>query len=399
MVVPIWGGTRPTGRHPGWPDRLRCLRTPAGVGSLRRVRFRDGREWSRLRLRDEAYLTPWEPVPPGRWADHNALVEWPGRWGTLRAMGRAGTALPYALTIDGRFCGQVVVGNIVREPLLSAYVGYWVSAEHAGRGAPGRPLLLPRRAAPHRGPRPPRERREPAGAPQARLPRGGAAQALPRGGRRLARPRRAGGDGRGRPPRRSRRARAAGRARLPGLIGAPSRSRHGPSTPTRASTRGRAPTRPNDVQVSTVHRVAMDGAFATLLPSLEGHRHGSRTTRRVGYGADGTRVTSVANVGQVPTGSGPRGSGPGSPVPCRGSDGVGRGHGAELTGVHPARGGVAGRSRPGGGPPAPDGAATGRGAPELAGGRPSGALRRVRRHRDHGGAAADRRRSAGHRGR
>jgi ribosomal-protein-alanine N-acetyltransferase len=134
MVVPIWGGTRPTGRHPGWPDRLRCLRTPAGVVSLRPVRFRDGREWSRLRLRDEAYLTPWEPVPPGRWADHNALIEWPGRWGTLRAMGRAGTALPYALTVDGRFCGQVVVGNIVREPLLSAYVGYWVSAEHAGRG-------------------------------------------------------------------------------------------------------------------------------------------------------------------------------------------------------------------------------------------------------------------------
>src|ERR1700712_1267445 len=134
MVVPIWGGTRPTGRHPGWPDRLRCLRTPAGVVSLRPVRFRDGREWSRLRLRDEAYLTPWEPVPPGRWADPNALGEGPGRWGAPRARGGAGPPLPYALTIDGRFAGQVVVGNIVREPLLSAYVGYWVSAEHAGRG-------------------------------------------------------------------------------------------------------------------------------------------------------------------------------------------------------------------------------------------------------------------------
>ena len=81
MGAPLWGGTRPTGRHPGWPDRLRSLRTPAGTVTLRPVRFRDGREWSRLRLRDEAYLTPWEPMPPGRWADHNALVEWPGRWG------------------------------------------------------------------------------------------------------------------------------------------------------------------------------------------------------------------------------------------------------------------------------------------------------------------------------
>jgi len=101
---------------------------------LRPVRLRDGREWSRIRLRDEEYLTPWEPAPPGPWAEQNALVEWPARWGALRSMGRHGTALPFALTVNGRFAGQVVVGNVVREPLLSAYVGYWVDAEVAGGG-------------------------------------------------------------------------------------------------------------------------------------------------------------------------------------------------------------------------------------------------------------------------
>lgn len=36
--------------------------------------------------------------------------------------------------MDERFAGHVMVGNIVREPLLSAYVGYWVDARIGGRG-------------------------------------------------------------------------------------------------------------------------------------------------------------------------------------------------------------------------------------------------------------------------
>ncbi len=43
-------------------------------------------------------------------------------------------ALPFAVTLDGRFVGHVMIGNIVREPLLSAYVGYWIDAQAAGSG-------------------------------------------------------------------------------------------------------------------------------------------------------------------------------------------------------------------------------------------------------------------------
>ncbi len=134
MGRPIWGGARPTGRHPGWPARTRALRVPAGVVELRPVRLRDGAAWSRIRLRDEEHLAPWEPMLPGRWEHRNAVTEWPGRWGALRSMGRAGQALPFSLLVDGEFAGQVVVGNVVREPLLSAYVGYWVGAHVAGGG-------------------------------------------------------------------------------------------------------------------------------------------------------------------------------------------------------------------------------------------------------------------------
>lgn len=108
---------------------------PAGVVELRPVRLRDGAAWSRTRLRDEEHLAPWEPTLPGPWADRNALAEWPARWAALRSMGRAGQALPFTLLVDGQFAGQVVIGNVVREPLLSAYVGYWVGAHVAGGGA------------------------------------------------------------------------------------------------------------------------------------------------------------------------------------------------------------------------------------------------------------------------
>jgi [ribosomal protein S5]-alanine N-acetyltransferase len=122
------------GRHPGWPARLGPLRVKAGVVALRPVRLRDARTWSAIRVRDEHYLAPWEPTMPGGWAQRHAPVEWPNRWLQLRAAGRRGVALPFAVTLDGHFVGHVIVGNVVREPLLSAYVGYWVDSTVAGGG-------------------------------------------------------------------------------------------------------------------------------------------------------------------------------------------------------------------------------------------------------------------------
>ena len=125
---------RPIGRHPGWPASLGPLRVESGLVAVRPVRLRDGAAWSAIRLRDEHYLSPWEPTAPGTWTQRNAPAEWPGRWLQLRAAGRRGAALPFSVTVDGRFVGHVMVGNVVREPLLSAYVGYWVDSRMSGRG-------------------------------------------------------------------------------------------------------------------------------------------------------------------------------------------------------------------------------------------------------------------------
>lgn len=121
------------GRHPGWPATLGPLRVRRGLVGVRPVRLRDARAWSAIRSRDERHLAPWEPDSPGLWAHRNSVAEWPARWSALRSQARRGLALPFAITVDGEFAGQVMVGNLIRDPLWSAYVGYWVGS-HAVRG-------------------------------------------------------------------------------------------------------------------------------------------------------------------------------------------------------------------------------------------------------------------------
>ncbi|MGH3915145.1 MAG: GNAT family N-acetyltransferase [Pseudonocardiaceae bacterium] len=124
----------PEGRHPGWPARLGPVRIASGEIALRPIRLRDAFEWSRLRLRDEAYLRKWEPEASGSWAQRSTPMAWPAQCAGSRAIARRGQALPFAITLDGRLAGQVTVGNVVRGALLSAWVGYWVESGVAGCG-------------------------------------------------------------------------------------------------------------------------------------------------------------------------------------------------------------------------------------------------------------------------
>ncbi len=46
------------------------------------------------------------------------------------------------IELDGRFCGQLTIGNIVRGALRSAWIGYWVSESDGGRGIATAALAL-----------------------------------------------------------------------------------------------------------------------------------------------------------------------------------------------------------------------------------------------------------------
>jgi len=130
MGAPISGVAYPIEtRHPGWPAKLGPLRVPAGVLAVRPVRLRDAGEWSRVRLRDREHLEMWEPTGIGPWPDRNAFWSWPSQWLALRGLARRGQCLPFTITVDGRFAGQITVGNVIRASLRSAWIGYWVSSE------------------------------------------------------------------------------------------------------------------------------------------------------------------------------------------------------------------------------------------------------------------------------
>jgi [ribosomal protein S5]-alanine N-acetyltransferase len=129
-----WFSARQDQRHPGWPARLGPLRVAAGSVALRGPRLRDGGAWSRMRLQDRTHLEPWEPTSPGSWDDRNALITWPAQWSTQRALARRGQSLPFVITVDDQFAGQITVGNVIRGSLCSAWIGYWVTASLSARG-------------------------------------------------------------------------------------------------------------------------------------------------------------------------------------------------------------------------------------------------------------------------
>jgi ribosomal-protein-alanine N-acetyltransferase len=116
-------------RHPGWPARLQ-----EGRVGLRPPRLRDATTWSTLRLRNEAWLAPWEPTSSEPWAVRHSVASWPGALGSLRRLARAGVLLPFMITYDDELVGQITVNNVVRGALRSAQIGYWVDQGHANRG-------------------------------------------------------------------------------------------------------------------------------------------------------------------------------------------------------------------------------------------------------------------------
>ncbi|WP_104525556.1 GNAT family N-acetyltransferase [Blastococcus atacamensis] len=115
--------------HPGWPARL-----VSGPVELHPLRRRDAAEWSRLRLANESWLSPWEPTAPVPWAPRHAPAAYRAMRRTVARRARLGTSLPFAVRVDGRLAGQVTVDNIVRGALRTGYLGYWIDRSVAGRG-------------------------------------------------------------------------------------------------------------------------------------------------------------------------------------------------------------------------------------------------------------------------
>lgn len=63
-------------------------------------------------------------------------------YSSLRSEARKGRMLPYVIEVDGRFCGQLTIGNVTHGALRSAWIGYWVSRAVIGGGVATGALAL-----------------------------------------------------------------------------------------------------------------------------------------------------------------------------------------------------------------------------------------------------------------
>jgi [ribosomal protein S5]-alanine N-acetyltransferase len=96
--------------------------------AIRPLAERDARALLRLRLKNRAFLAPFDPVRP----ESFFTLE------TQTAIARNPHGLRFAI-LDGRaLAGTTALSNVSLGPFLSANVGYWVSADRNGRGLASR---------------------------------------------------------------------------------------------------------------------------------------------------------------------------------------------------------------------------------------------------------------------
>lgn len=113
-----------------WPVTLAC-----GDVGLRPLRQTDVRRWREVRRRNAEWLRPWEAtLPMEGLTTGDVIPTFAMMVRRLRREAREGRMLPWALTYRGDLVGQVTVGGITWGSLRSAYIGYWIDQDVAGRG-------------------------------------------------------------------------------------------------------------------------------------------------------------------------------------------------------------------------------------------------------------------------
>jgi [ribosomal protein S5]-alanine N-acetyltransferase len=113
----------------GWPANLN-----EGPVGLRPLRLRDASTWREVRIRNAEWLRPWEPTNPETPLFRSGLGPYLSMVQTMRREARHGLALPWVVTYEGAFAGQLTIGAIVWGSARSAQIGYWVDKAVAGRG-------------------------------------------------------------------------------------------------------------------------------------------------------------------------------------------------------------------------------------------------------------------------
>jgi ribosomal-protein-alanine N-acetyltransferase len=103
--------------------------------ALRPLRPHDFAEWSEVRRRNEAWLTPWEPRRPVGQLDPTVNRDaFAARCSARDRDAAAGLAYGFGLFVDRHLVGEINLNHVLRGAMQSATVGYWIDQEWAGQG-------------------------------------------------------------------------------------------------------------------------------------------------------------------------------------------------------------------------------------------------------------------------
>ncbi len=102
----------------------------SGDIQLRLLRMRDWRRIESIQLEHRDWFRQWEatnPEGPNNF-DYRASVK-----NSLRQLSDE-SALPFVIEYQGELVGQLTVSNILHGSASTAFIGYWISPEVAGKG-------------------------------------------------------------------------------------------------------------------------------------------------------------------------------------------------------------------------------------------------------------------------
>lgn len=110
-----------------------------GDVQLRPLRISDSSSWHELRKRNQAWLGPWDATVPNEGVSAGEIPpSFSAMVRRLRNEAREGRVLPWVVEFQvggqRRMVGQVTMGGITYGSLRSAYLGYWIDQQFAGRG-------------------------------------------------------------------------------------------------------------------------------------------------------------------------------------------------------------------------------------------------------------------------
>ncbi|MBO2445777.1 GNAT family N-acetyltransferase [Actinomadura barringtoniae] len=111
----------------------------ARVVALRAVRVEDAGALAELYVANREYLRPWEPERDETYFTVEGQRD--NLLGLVAAHG-GGEMWAGAILVDGEIAGRITLNNILRGPLQSCFVGYWVAQEQAGKGVGSEALRL-----------------------------------------------------------------------------------------------------------------------------------------------------------------------------------------------------------------------------------------------------------------